>query len=69
MRIRINRLLTSPGRGGLEGGRPSSSPNIIFSRKFEYPPLTRLRPAEAGISNSDTVSRHQRDMQFSVKVL
>ena len=26
MRIRINRLLTSHGRGGLEGARPSSSP-------------------------------------------
>ena len=30
MRIRINRLLTSRGRGGLEGARPSSSPEYHF---------------------------------------
>ena len=30
MRIRINRLLPSRGRGGLEGARPSSSPDDHF---------------------------------------
>ena len=36
MRIRINRLLTSRGRGGLEGARPSSSPDYYFSAEVQH---------------------------------
>ena len=51
MRIRINRLLTSHGRGGLEGARPSSSPG--------HQPL-----AEARISAS-ALTAHRRSRKFS----
>ena len=60
MRIRINRLLTSHGRGGLEGDRPSSSLEhqiraevqhiasapTAHRRSRKFPPRYRLHPTE-----------------------
>ena len=37
MRIYINRLQSSHGRGGLEGDRPSSSPDYRFLTKVQHP--------------------------------
>ncbi len=36
MRIYINRLPSSHGRGGLEGDRPSSSPDHYFASEVQH---------------------------------
>ncbi len=42
---------------------PPAPPTIIFSRKFEYPPLPRPRPAEVEKFRPGTVSPIRRDLE------
>lgn len=54
MRIRINLVSFSLGRGGQEGVRPSSSPGIIPLQKFCISPCSR--PCATGVGNFHAVS-------------
>ncbi len=42
---------------------PPAPPTIIFSRKFEYPPPPRPRPAVAGIAHFGTISSYRRGLE------